>query len=492
MATYSWLTLTAAITALQARLNAGAFWSTAELQIYLTEALRLRNALCEEWSDDFVFPASGCQWQNISALAGSPRLRTVTDAYLYTQMQQMLLEPPTGAGTWTGTNQFTLAKMQYALSNRRNEVIQAVACNMVNLPPIVVGISQRTTNLPDTTLETRRVRYLALILTTIGNATAGGTVIVVASTTGVITGQLVTGPGVAYGSIITNVVPGAVTISIPTTAALSAVSVNIYQPMTLTREDTQAFQDFNPGYLQETGIPQSWSVASQLPLSFDTDVALMLPGEMDVIVLQSGPAFAPPAATLLGIPDDWSWLPMYGALADLLGEESESSDKQRAAYCLKRYQDGLAMFKQSNWMLQANVNGVACDTPALADKDWFLPEWETVQGQIPCIVQDGIDFVAVAPGAPSSASLTLVQNAPILDATGIFVQVSRDEWEVVLGYAHHAATFKCGGAEFAETIPLIDEFFQSCARSNKREATYGLYQDILFAAGKQQDVVEPR
>jgi hypothetical protein len=492
MAVYSWLTLTEAITALQGRLNAGLFWSPAELEIYLTEALMLRNALCEEWKEDFVFPASGCQWQSIGSLAGSPRLRTVTDVALYIQMQYMLLEVPSGGGSWSGTNQFTLQKLQYALSDRRNEVIQAVACNMVNLGPIVKGTSTRTTVLPDTVLESRRVRFLALILTANGTCGSGATVITVTSTVGLTIGMVVIGSGVAYGASVVSVGTGTITISIPTTAALSMTQLKIYMPITLTREDTQAFQNFNPNYLQETGIPQSWSVVSEAPLSFDTDQALVLPGIMDVIALQSGPVFAPPSATLLGIPDDWSWLPMYGALADILGEEAESTDRQRAAYCLKRYTDGLEMFKQSNWMLEATVNGVAIATPALANKDWYLPEWETVQDQIPCIVQDGIDFVAVAPGAPSSASLKLVQNAPVLDPTGTYVQVTRDSWDSVLNYAHHLAAFKMGGNEFAETMPMLDAFFEKCQQDNKRVATYGLYVDQLYSAGKEQDVEEPR
>jgi hypothetical protein len=429
---FLWLTLTNAITALQNRLNAGAFWSPAELHLYLTEALRYRNALCEEWRKDFVFPATGAQWQNIGTLAGSPRLRTVTDADLYTEMQYRLLEPTTGGGTWTGTNQFNLQKLQYALSNRRNEVIQATACNLAQLAPIIAGVGTRRYGLPDTTLEARRVRYL---------------------------------PVSGFG------LPAAIT---------------------LTREDTQAFQDYSPGYLQESGIPQSWSVISDPPLEFAVDKSLLVPGAMDVIVLQSGPAFAPPTPSLLGIPDDWSWLPMYGALADLLGEEAESTDRQRAAYCLKRYDDGLKMFQQANWFLQATVNGVACDTPPLGSKDWFLPEWETAAGQIPCVVQDGIDFVAVAPGIPSSASLTLVQNAPILDATGTYIQVTRDSWDSVLGMAQHLAAFKMGGEDFATTMPLMDDFMGKCKQDNERVVTYGLYSEVLFTQGKEEDRVSPR
>lgn len=490
--TYQWVTLTEGIAALQARLNAGLFWSPAELQINITEALRLRNALCEEWKQDFVLAASGCQWMNLGTLSGSPRLRTVTDTSLYTQMQYMLLEPPTGGGTWNGTNQFSLQKLEYAFSNRRNEVIQAIACNLTNMPPQVTGIGTRRVLLPDTVLQPRRVRYRALVATPTGTAVSGGIVIIVSSQTGIIRGQVVTGPGIPYGSVVVNVVAGAVTINQATTAVLNSTQLKFYEPITLTREDTQAFQDYNPAYLQEQGIPQSWSVATEMPLQFDFDRSLLLPGETDVIALESGPAFAPPTPSLLGIPDDWSWLPLYGAMADLLGEEAESTDRQRANYCLKRYKDGLELMKQANWLTQATVNNVPVDTPPLADKDLFLPEWETSQGQIPCVVQAGMDFVAVAPGVPSGASLNLVQNAPVLDPTGVYLQVSRDDWASTLDYAHHLSAFKMGGNEFAETMPLMDNLLKNCAQDNARVLTYGLYTGQLFTEGQEQERVEPR
>src|SRR5271168_3774209 len=100
MPQYSWITQAQAINALQGRLANSTFWTQAELSFYLNEALRLWSSLTEQWNQDFIFTASTNGWNNTGTLAGSPRLRTVTDAYLYTQMQYMLLEPPTGAATW--------------------------------------------------------------------------------------------------------------------------------------------------------------------------------------------------------------------------------------------------------------------------------------------------------------------------------------------------------------------------------------------------------
>jgi hypothetical protein len=65
--------------------------------------------------------------------------------------------------------------------------------------------------------------------------------------------------------------------------------------------------------------------------------------------------------------------------------------------------------------------------------------------------------------------------------------VTRDDWDQVLNYVQHVASFKQGGEEFAATVSLMDEFFQYCVRKNKRQSTYGLYVDVLATAGLKQD-----
>ena len=45
-----------------------------------------------------------------------------------------------------------------------------------------------------------------------------------------------------------------------------------------------------------------------------------------------------------------------GALADLLGQESEAKDAERSAYALKRYQDGLTLMMKSPWIMLGKVN----------------------------------------------------------------------------------------------------------------------------------------
>src|ERR1700686_2798245 len=110
MPQYAWITFLQARQALAARLAilwsadpSSNFWTDTELGLYLIDALRTWNALTEQWNADFVFSAGATdRWFDLSTLSGSPRLPTLTDSYLYTQMEYMLLEPPSG-GTWTGT-----------------------------------------------------------------------------------------------------------------------------------------------------------------------------------------------------------------------------------------------------------------------------------------------------------------------------------------------------------------------------------------------------
>ena len=492
MATYSWLTQTAAIEALQGRLKNTVFWTPSELQSYLWEALRHWNGLTEQWNASLNINNANGQWVNTGTLAGSPRLRSVTDQYLYGQMCSMLLEPQLNAGAWAGSSQFNLSNFQYCLQKRTQEVIQATSCNLVQLSPIASTPGTRSSVLPDTVLQPRRIRFMALMAQTTATASSGASTVNVGSATGIVVGQGIVASGIQAGTFVTSISGTAVRISLPTTAPLSSAATQFYLPITLTREDALAFQSFEPEYLQTVGFPQSWAIASEPPLAFDVDIAPTTPGYYDVLALKAGPTFAPPAASLLGVPDDWSMVPMYGALADVLGMESEATDRARAAYCMNRYTQMLEMMKGSNWLLQTFLNGVASETTSLAEMDSLAVGWQESQTNLPAVVEAGIDLIAPIPGSGQLVTLTLLGNAPLLDSTNTYVQVSRDDFEAVLNYAQHVASFKMGGAEFEATMPLLNDFYRAAVSVNKRWMTYGVFSGELRSQGKKQESAEPK
>jgi hypothetical protein len=433
MPQYQWLTYLQARQALAARLADpnNVFWSDIENGLYLIEALRTWNALTEVWNTDFVFSAAAPSvWFDLSTFPGSPRLRTLTDTYLYTLMQYHLLEPPSG-GTWTGTSQFSIADLAGALARRRDEMIQVSGCNLAQLPPLPSTPNTRRTVFADSTLEPRRARW----------------------------------------------VPDSGT------------------PTTLNREDSLAWDSFQTRHLQQTGTPANWGVIAGPPLAMDVDVAPNTAGTYDVLSLQAGPNFFPPAATLLGVPDDWSWLAKWGALADLLSRDSEATDRPRADWCLKRYTDGLKIMKESNWLLLATINGSPVNTPDVREMDGFAPEWQNNAVAWPSLVTAGIDLCAPCPVAgstPFGVSCVLVGNAPVPVLDTDFIQCSRDTFDVILDYAQVLASFKQGGEEFAATKDLEKGFYQFAAETNKRLLKMGVFGDLLRLEGRRQDIAQPR
>jgi hypothetical protein len=433
MPNFQWLTWLQARQSLAGRLaDLGmVYFPDAELKLYLREALQTWSALTEMWNADFAFTATSAgKWYDLSAINGSPRLRTITDTDLYNIMEAHLIEPMTG-GTWTGTSQFQLSDLQNALNLRVNEVIQVAGSNLGNLPRISSTPNVRRTFFNDSTLEPRRVRFI---------------------------------PDSSFGS-----------------------------PITLSREDTLAFDAFSPDHLQTTGLPTAWSVITGPPLAMDVDVPPNVAGTYDLVGLFSQIPLSPPASIALRIPNDWTWLPKWGALADLLGRESEATDRGRAAYCLKRYVDGLEIIKMSNWLVSATLNGVPCDTPSLREMDAFNPEWQNI-GIWPSLVQAGMDFVAVCPTPVTIAgvSMIVVGNAPIPALDTDFVQCSRDVFDVILSYAQVLAAFKMGGEDFFSTQSLEQDFFRAAVQQNKRLFRSGLFSDLVHREGKREDLNQPR
>lgn len=416
MAQYSWLTFAQAKTQLSARLGDASQvkWTNVEVGLYIQEALRMWNALTSTWKAEYVF-TSASNWNQLGLLAGSPRLRTVTDTQCYTLMEYALTEPPTGS-TWTGTSQFSIAQLAGALERRRNEIIQASNCNQQLLTrPSTPNVRRGT--LPDTTIEPQRIRFLP------ANST-------------------------------------------------------LYSPVTLTRSDQVAEEAFEPDFPNETpAFPQEWMVASEPPLAFDVDIAPAVAGQYEVVALQAGVVFNPPTSNFLGIPDDFAWLARTGALADLLGGESDQTDIPRAQWCQKRYEDGLKLIANAPWIYLASVNGQPVDVPSMTEEDGAWPEWDSDPSYWPNVVTAGMDFFWCP--LASSVGLTVIGNAPIPVADVDFIQASRSVWDLCLSYAQFLAAWKMGGAEMQSALGLEALFITGAEQEGHRLSKLGIYSDIL-------------
>jgi hypothetical protein len=421
---FQWLTLTQAKTQLAQRLNDPTFqfWTQAELTIYISQALRMFNSLTWTWRQDFQYNDPINLWNSLGLLSGSPRQRTLFDTYCYTEMQYMLLEPPSGQ-TWTGTNQFNISVFSQALQRRRDEMLQLSNCNQSLMAGVALTPGTIRTELPDSVIDVERVRYIP-----------------------------------AIGS-----------------------------PNTLSRDDTVAQEFYEaPLYQLQFGTPQTFSLSSEPPLSWQVDVPPAQPGTYEAVVLLSGAPFNPPTPTLIGIPDDFVFVLEFGALADLLGQESESTDHERADYCMKRYQEGLELMLKTPWIGLGKVNGVAVSIDSIFALDQYDVNWDSnPSGFGPVLVAGGVDNIA-APLA-QGIGVTVLGNAPILDSTGTYVQISRPMADTMFDLAQARAAFKQGGGEFKAVVELEKRAFQACEAERVRLKSQGAFSDFFDERGRQQE-----
>lgn len=430
------------------------FWSDAEVGLYVVEALRTWNALTSMWRGDFVFPTqTGVRFYDLPTVANTLRPYTVTLDPLYNAIQYHLLEPANSAAVpWIGSTQFTQDDLINAISRRRDEVLSITGCTYTRtLVPATIG----RTLLPATVIDVRRVAYIPGINTGYGVGLYGA------------------GPYGVSPSLAFNLWP----------------------------EDAWAEQSFNRRYtLQPPGNPSTYLMSTQPPISFDTDRPPGSGGQYEVLTISTiGPASDASNVTLPWlIPDDWTHLLKWGALADLLSRDSNASDPARAQYCEQRYRMGLKLLTSAPALLamrNAN-NSLSLQVDSIRELDLYDRSWQSrVAGSPVGIGYAGLNLVAVIPApdsGPYSLQATVVQNAPIPVLDNDAVQVARDDLDVIIDYAQHLAAFKQGGAEFTATIPLLNHFLQQATLYGLKLSELGEFTSMLLGLASGEEQNNPR
>lgn len=429
---YNWLTFGGAKSELGIRLNSSLsdFWTNAEAGQYIALAMQMWNAHTAFWISEYAMtltPPFAGNWFQANG-AGSPRQPQLTDIDLYTLLEYMLIEPPSG-GTWTGTPQFSMTALAQAVQGRRDEALQIGATNVSEIALNIVPNTDRVT-LPDNVLDVVRCRY------------------------------------------------------VPTSGSAA----------TLQRGDAESFRVFTPSYLQTRADPARYDLISGPPLALTVDTNVPVPNTIQALAVQAQPVPSPPAATPLGIPDDWAWVPLFGALYDLLIAQEEALDEPRSKYCLMRYKEGLEMLTSAPWILEGRINNVPVDTASFAAADRFNYNWQANAAAFPQIVVGATDLYAIAPvpAIAVSALLVVVGNAPIPTADAQPIQVPRDVMDAILDEAEHLAQFKRGGSSFLDSIELHKSFLETADHWKRRIRSEGIYPTMLRRKSPREAGQQPR
>lgn len=431
---YSWLSFLQARQQLAARLAdpTNQFWEDAENGAYIVEALRTHNALTFTWKTTFEF---------MIAAASSPQWLSLGTLVSSPRLRSVtdtalytLMEyhllEPPTGSVWTGTSQFSISDLQTALQRCRDEAIQFANTNQQNPALIPTTPGDTFINLPDNFLDVSRAQFVG-------------------------TNDIVT----------------------------------------LMRTDTTALNYYQTEYPQTPpALPSQYNMASLPPLQLQVDIAPAEEGAYDLIALIGPPAFDPPFASLLNVPDDCSYALKWGAMADLLSRESEATDLVRAKYAKQRYGDLLKVMSAQPWIMQSFINGKTADMVSFTEMDWRRPEWDSSEPDYQIIITGGIDFFTVVPdpSQPISVSLIVLGNAPIPAVDGDFIQCSRDVWDAILDYAQFLAAYKQGGEEFLSAMPLEANFYAQAMKINGRLEKLGLFANVYDSEGMREVRVQER
>lgn len=443
---YSYLTYAQAAQQIASRLYdpTMTFWTETELGLYLAEALRTWNALTSYWRGEFVFTAqANATWYDLTNAANAPfmqntlRALDLQDTDLYAYLQYHLLEPATGVNPWGGSKQFAADDLIRAVERRRNEILSACASSLtVRTVPAVNG----RIVLPDSVTDIRRMAYL---------------------------------PDALY------VAQGAPSAS------------------TMWVEDAWGEQSYDTAWpLVPAGVPFRYLVTTQPPVSFDTDIPPAYAGVYELLTLEAGAPLSAAVPQFLSIPDDWTHVIKWGALADLLSRESLAKDSPRAQYCETRYRMGLAGLASAPALLAARINDVAVQVDSVRAADLFAASWEAQAAGAPAaIYHAGLNLVALAPAAsatgPFQVTASVVANAPMFSALTDFIQVGRDDLDAIIDYAQHLAAFKMGGAEFIATMPLLKRFLTQASLYGLKLAEIAEYTSALYGLGQRETDMNP-
>lgn len=400
------------------------YWSTAEINALIKEALRYWNASTRYWRTRTQFSTvAGTAFYDLSTELSSTLGYTVTDADLVTEMEYHLQEPPTPTA-WTGTAMFTLDQLTQALQRRRDQfLVETGAVQTYYTPPVIPNATGRV-QLQDSIIDIRRLSWL----------TSSG---------------------------------------------------NNY-PLWRTDEWDMTGQVVD--WTTQFGTPQVYSVSVTPPFAVQFQPPPQDPGTLDAIVVNAGAELNPVTPVDMGIPDDWAWCIMWGALADLLGENGPGYDPARAQYCEERWKEGLALADAAATVVQAYWNNLPLQVVTLAELDSLNPTWQNDRGTPQYIAMAGLNIVAISPvpNGVYSVTVDIVQNAPMPAGDSSQILIPRDVADVIVDYSQHVAAFKQVGEEFFATAPLLERTGRLAETYRRRTGAQTPDQRAMFNRGRLQ------
>lgn len=411
-------------------------WPEAELTIYIQQAIRTYNAFTNHFRDDATFTTTNKQaFYDLDTVAPALRAMTYTVKNAVNEILYHLLEPPLQGLLWTGTQQYSLDDVLSALQQARDTFLLETGLVVSRSTQAVGASASGVVDLDETIIAVRRAAWT-------------------------VTG--ITAP--------------------------------------LRRTDQWGLVNYRVGWqTQRSASPLVYSVSAQPPLQLQIAPPTSTAGTLDLLTVNRGddPDLLD-ATQVLGVPDDWAWVVIFGALAQLFQRDGLAVDPYRAAYCDARWQDGLARAKTAAVVLAAYVNGTWTPLGSVPDADAYSADWQTVSGVPKRVLTMGHTIVGLWPpagvppaGGSYSVTLDVVRNAPVPSALGDYLQVGNEVLNDLLDYAQHLALLKEGPQQIQTAMGLLEQFSALCGTTIKVQMANAPNDPVAIQQTTQDGRMQP-
>jgi len=439
------------------------YWTDAELGLAIREGLRYWNCATLFWKNRFTFQSVSAQaWYDLTQQPTTVIPYTVKDTEVISFLLFNVIEPqllPVTFG-YIGTDMFTINGIVGAVRRRRDQFL--LETGMVTSRSLITGPlpPQARVLIDESIIDVKRAAWVGVPGTTDPNAY----------------GTRLYGKGL-YGRGVFG-----------TSSSYS----------TLWKTDEWAAESFRYGWANAPASPPSgFSTAVGPPNTLVITPPPQASGQVELITTNVGATLTSASlGTLLGIPDDFTWVVRMGALADLLGREGQSRDMQRAQYCEARWKEGIALAGQFTSVVTAYLNGVQCFPQSIHSLDSYRPNWQNESGPCDAVGMMSWNLLALAPPPRVtifSIMLDMVSNAPVPVNDGDFLQIGREDLDALLDYCQHLCALKEGGDEFMATVPLYQSAVaQAKLRNSKIRQDVPFYSELSDRATKQEVEQNPK
>jgi hypothetical protein len=407
------------------------FWVDAELGIYVTEALRTFGLCSAFWRErgTFTTTPSTAYYDIYQLLTNGVSLilqPTVTDRDIIQAVQYYLLESTAAASqtVWLGTEMFNYQDVANAIQNRLNQFLSDTGCVVTRTLVPVASPPIGRQQLDQSIIDVRHASWLGVF------------------------------PSAYYN--------------------------------TLWREDERLLTAADQTWSVNSGTPECYSIMAPPPLQLQLSPPPVASGQLELLTVNSKTLDPANVATILGIPDDLTPAIKWGALADLLGMDGIAMDPVRADYCEQRYQAYVTLARLLPVVVHAEINGVPLISSTLQEIEALTPAWENITGTPSDIALAAPNMVALSsvPDAVYSVTLDVVRKSPIPASDIMYVQLGREQLDMIVDYAEHLALFKVHGVEWHATERQANNFLLQSLTYNQRLAAAAR---AAFSASQQSE-----